>query len=67
MVMLIAAHMDRPGAEIGQHYELFNERVMARVIPRRHRRAAFAPPRRDAIARHEAQRSPCRRRRSARS
>lgn len=44
MVMLIAAQQDSAGAEIGQHYELFNERVRTRVI------AAAGCRGRDAIA-----------------
>jgi hypothetical protein len=35
-MMLIAAQRDRAGAEIGQHYESFNEHVMARVITASH-------------------------------
>jgi len=61
VMMLIAAQRDRAGAEIGQHYELFNERVRTRVI------AAAGGRGRDASAGRDALRSPCRRRHSARS
>lgn len=52
MMLLIAVQRDRAGAEIGQHYELFNERVRPRVMTARHAATSLhALAKRDVITR----------------